>query len=116
MSQQNQPELPPRIYAEAVVRSVSGKSLLDSAHFVTSKNVSRLYAMVDRVEAASHRLHQAGFDILDIGKILLLLKVKPGTSTRLPLSKEPFPSSLILSLVAGDRVSAVLCSLPTIGF
>jgi hypothetical protein len=36
MSRQNQPEFPSKVYAEAVVRSASGASLLRSLSLVTS--------------------------------------------------------------------------------
>ncbi len=77
MAQQNQPELPIKVYAEAVVRSDSGESLLDYPYPITSENVSQFYASSDRLQAAAQRLHEAGFDVLDIGKLSITIAAAP---------------------------------------
>ena len=68
MIRQNQPEFPPKIYAEAVVRSASGASLLRSSSLVTSENVLQFQAEPDLLTLAAERLKAAGFKILDVGK------------------------------------------------
>jgi subtilisin family serine protease len=68
MSRQNQPEFPSKIYAEAVVRSASGASLLRSSSLVTSENVGQFQAEPDRITSAVKRLQAAGFEILEVGK------------------------------------------------
>jgi len=77
MSRGNQPELPPKIYAEAVVRSASGASLLRDVTPVTSENVAQFYAEPKRVELAVKRLKAAGFEILEVGKALISIAAKP---------------------------------------
>jgi serine protease AprX len=77
MSWQNQAELPHKIYAEAVVRSASGKSLLDASYPVTSENVSRFGASSDRLQTTAQRLREAGFDVLDIGKVSITIAAAP---------------------------------------
>jgi len=93
MSQQNQPELPVKVYAEAVVRSASGESLLDSRYPVTSENVHRFYAHGDRLQIAAQRLREAGFDVLDVGKISITIAAFP----------EVYERSLQTSLEAVER-------------
>jgi serine protease AprX len=66
MSSQNPPVLPPKIYSEAVVRSISGASLLRHSHPVTSENVTQFYAEPQQVELAVKRLKAAGFEILEV--------------------------------------------------
>ncbi|BBD58032.1 putative peptidase [Nostoc sp. HK-01] len=68
MSKEQQVQLPSKIYAEAIVRSVSGESLLNSSSRVTSENVAQFYAEPNRLNAAVQRLQTAGFEILDVGK------------------------------------------------
>ena len=71
MSRQNQPEFPSKVYAEAVVRSASGASLLHSSSLVTSENVVQFQAEPNLVTLAAKRLQAAGFEILDVGKALI---------------------------------------------
>lgn len=73
MSLQNQPELPAKIYAEAVVRSTSGKSLLNSPALVTSKNVDQFHASPDLCQLAAQRLRKAGFEVLGIGNLSITI-------------------------------------------
>jgi serine protease AprX len=68
MIRQNQPELPSKIYAEAVVRSVTGTSLLRSSSLVTSENVFQFQAEPNLLTLAAQRLNAAGFEVLNIGK------------------------------------------------
>jgi serine protease AprX len=77
MNQHNSPKLPSKLYAEAVVHSVSGESLLDSPSQVTSENVFRFYATADRLQAVAQQLRQAGFEVLDIGKISITIAAAP---------------------------------------
>jgi subtilisin family serine protease len=77
MSTQNQPELPSKIYAEAVVRSVTGASLLRSSSLVTSENVLQFQAEPNLLTLAAERLKAAGFEILDVGKALISIAAEP---------------------------------------
>lgn len=76
-SSQNQPVLPPKIYTEAVVRSISGASLLRDPHPVTSENVTQFYAEPKQVELAIKRLKAAGFEILEVGFATISIAAKP---------------------------------------
>ena len=82
MSQQNQPELPLKIYSEVIVRSVSGESLLNSSEAVTSENVHRFYASVARLDLAAQKLRQAGFEVLDRGKVSITIAAAPAVYER----------------------------------
>lgn len=81
MSRQNQPELPPKIYAEAVVRSASGASLLRSSSLVTSENVHQFQAEPKLLISAAQRLKAAGFEILcniaEAGKASISIAAAP---------------------------------------
>ena len=77
MNRQNQPELPPKIYAEAVVRSVSGISLLRYSNPITSENVAQFYAEPNLIQLAVKRLKTAGFEILDIGLAVISIAANP---------------------------------------
>lgn len=77
MSSQNRPVLPPKIYSEAVVRSISGASLLRHSHPVTSENVTQFYAEPKQVELAIKRLKAAGFEILEVGFATISIAAKP---------------------------------------
>jgi serine protease AprX len=68
MNKGQQVKLPSKIYAEAIVRSVSGESLLHSSSLVTSENVAQFYAEPKLLSSAVERLQTAGFEILDVGK------------------------------------------------
>ena len=70
-------QLPDEIYAEAVVGSVSGESLLRSQTLITSQNVSRFHAPASRVAIAAERLQTAGFRVLDIGSISINIAAPP---------------------------------------
>lgn len=76
MSRQNQPEFPSKVYAEAVVRSASGASLLRCSSLVTSENVAQFQAEPNLVTLAAKRLQAAGFEILDVGKALISIAAK----------------------------------------
>ncbi len=71
MNRENQPELPPKIYAEAVVRSVSGISLLRYSNPIISENVAQFYAEPNLIQLAVKRLKTAGFEILDVGLVVI---------------------------------------------
>jgi len=77
MDRPNQPKLPTKIYAEAIVRSVSGASLLRHSDSVTSENITQFYAEPQRIELAVKRLKEAGFEILDVGKALISIAAAP---------------------------------------
>lgn len=68
MNKVRQAKLPSKIYAEAIVRSASGNSLLHSSSLVTSENVAQFYAEPNLLSSAFERLQTAGFEILDVGK------------------------------------------------
>ncbi|MEO0984222.1 MAG: S8 family serine peptidase [Cyanobacteria bacterium J06639_14] len=70
--------MPPKIYAEAVIRSASMESLLQTGLLVESKNVSLFHAPPDRLAVAAARLEKAGFDVLDkTGKISINIAAPP---------------------------------------
>ena len=93
MGQEHLPGFIGKIYSEAVVRSASGESLLDSPELVTSDNVDRLYASKALLEEAAKRLHSKGFEVLDIGNISITIAAPP----------EVYERSLNTTLEAVDR-------------
>lgn len=82
MSEERQPELPAKVYAEAVVRSSTGVSLLRSSSPVTAQNVTQFYAQPSLLNLAADRLQQAGFEVLDIGKTSISIAADPHTYER----------------------------------
>ncbi|MEB3231314.1 MAG: S8 family serine peptidase [Leptolyngbyaceae bacterium] len=75
-------QLPPQIFAEVVLRSQSGESLLRSAKVITSETVSLFHAPNDvRLEAAQ-RLRAAGFEVLDIGQFSINVAAPPAVYER----------------------------------
>lgn len=77
MGKQHLPGFIGKIYSEAVVRSASGESLLDSPELVTSENVDRFYASEALVEEAEKRLQSKGFEVLDKGNISITIAAPP---------------------------------------
>ena len=77
MSSENQPVLPSKIYTEAVVRSITGASLLRHSQPVTSENVTQFYAEPEQVELAIKRLKAAGFEILEVGFATISIAGQP---------------------------------------
>ena len=73
MIQSNRPEPSQIIYAEVVVRSITGNSLLSSSLIIDSENISQFYAPSDRLQAVAKELQKAGFDVLTIGKISITI-------------------------------------------
>ena len=70
--------LPPKIYAEAVVKSTTGKSLLGaSPRDITSQTVSLFHATSDARLTAAERLRAAGFEVLDIGSASINIAASP---------------------------------------
>ncbi|MDY6936949.1 MAG: S8 family serine peptidase [Cyanobacteriota bacterium] len=82
MTRQKQAELPSKIYAEAVVRSASGDSLLQPSSLVTSQNVTRFYADPHALSSAVDRLHAEGFEVLDIGTMSISIAASPNVYER----------------------------------
>jgi serine protease AprX len=76
MASDIQSALPSKIYAEAIVRSQSGESLLRS-DLVTSDNVAQFYAEPNLLNSTAGRLQSAGFEILDIGKFSISIAAAP---------------------------------------
>ena len=77
MIEKSQVFLPPKVYAEAIVHSESGESLLRSSSLVTSKNVSRFCANSNLVNLAVERLQASGFEILNVSKISISIAAAP---------------------------------------
>jgi serine protease AprX len=77
MNGKSQVSLPSKIYAEAIVHSVSGESLLRASSLVTSDNVTRFWAKPSLLNSTARRLHEAGFEILDIGKTSISIAAEP---------------------------------------
>ena len=69
--------LPSKIYAEAVLRSASGESLLRSSLPITSKNISLFHSAPDLRQIAQDRLKAVGFDVLDAGNTSLNIVASP---------------------------------------
>lgn len=69
--------LPPKIFAEAVVHSTSGESLLRSPKLINSENVFLFHASPDRRLVAAERFREAGFEVLDIGKSSINIAAAP---------------------------------------
>lgn len=105
MNRENQPELPPKIYAEAVVRSVSGISLLRYSSPITNENVAQFYAEPNLIELTVKRLQTAGFEILDVGKATISIAAKP----------EVYERSLQTKLEAVERPCIKEMGEPTTG-
>jgi len=61
-------ELPPKIYAEAVLVSATGESLLSSPTLVTSKNVAQFDADPRLLKETENRLRNAKFEVLSVGR------------------------------------------------
>lgn len=76
MPQSNRPEASQKIYAQVVVRSDRGNSLLHSSVLINSKNVSQFYVERDRSELVTNKLKEAGFEILSRGKIAIAIAGK----------------------------------------
>lgn len=81
------PKLPDRVFAEAVVRSASGRSLLDLPDSVTSETVDQFLASGDTVQAAAQELRAAGFDIVDIGSLSITVAAPPAVYERALLAQ-----------------------------
>ncbi|MDJ1174514.1 S8 family serine peptidase [Roseofilum capinflatum] len=61
-------ELPPKVYAEAVVVAATGESLLSSPTLVTSKNVAQFDADPRLLKETENRLRKAKFEVLSVGR------------------------------------------------
>jgi len=59
---------PPKVYAEAVVRSASGESLLRSKQAITRHTVDQFHATDGDLQRAATDLQRAGFEVLNIGR------------------------------------------------
>ncbi|MDT9186547.1 MAG: S8 family serine peptidase [Limnospira sp. PMC 894.15] len=68
MDGQVRQELPDLVYAEAVVRSRSGESLLSTQTLVTSENVTLFDADPRLIEYTEERLRDTGFNVLCKGR------------------------------------------------
>jgi serine protease AprX len=77
MSTSSQPQLPDRVYAEAVVRSHHGTSLFDTDIPITSDTLDHFLASEDDVAVAAQRLSDAGFDIVDQGPLSVTIAAPP---------------------------------------
>ncbi|WP_017303924.1 S8 family serine peptidase [Spirulina subsalsa] len=84
---------PPRIYAEAVIRSQSGESLLSSAEAVTQDNVEDFYGDRTALETARQRLSELGFEVLEEGSFSLTIAAPA----------EVYEQSLHTSLISLER-------------
>ena len=77
MSQSNRPEPSQTIYAQVVVRSDNGDSLLNSSVLTDSKNVSQFHVASDRMNLVAQKLRETGFEVLSFGKIAITIAGKP---------------------------------------
>ena len=76
MIQSNRPEPSQSIYAEVVVRSGAGESLLSSSRVIDSENISQFYAPSDRLQSVAQKLKEYGFEVLNIGKMTITISGK----------------------------------------
>ncbi len=72
-----QPELPSKVYAEAIARSGGGESLLSASAPVTSQTVSRFYADPAVLYATADRLRAEGFEVLAVGNTSISIAAEP---------------------------------------
>lgn len=77
MLQSNRPEPSQTIYAQVVVRSDNGDSLLNSSVLTDSKNVSQFHVASDRMKLVAQKLRETGFKVLSFGKIAITIAGKP---------------------------------------
>ncbi|MBD2572568.1 S8 family serine peptidase [Arthrospira platensis] len=77
MDGQVRQELPDLVYAEAVVRSASGESLLSTPTLVTSENVTQFDADPRLIEYTAERLQSTGFNVLSIGRASISISGSP---------------------------------------
>lgn len=69
--------LPEKVYAEVVVRSATGKSVLNTNTPVTSRNITDFYADAETLQRAAQRLMNSGFEVLDIGNLSISIAAAP---------------------------------------
>ncbi len=77
MDLNSSPQLPKKVYAEVVVRSKTGESILDTNATVTSRNIINFYANSNIQQIATQRLRASGFEILDIGHLSISIAAAP---------------------------------------
>jgi len=77
MNNYTHPHLPPKIYAEAVIHSATGRSLLRSPNPINSKNVQLFYATSTQSQIAADRLRASGFEILGISDVSINIAAAP---------------------------------------
>ncbi|NEQ47587.1 MAG: S8 family serine peptidase [Leptolyngbya sp. SIOISBB] len=70
-------QLPPKIFAEAVVHSQSSESLLRSPTLVTSENVTRFHSNPTQLSLSAERLQAAGFEVLNVGPSSINITAAP---------------------------------------
>lgn len=63
--------LPDRIFAQASPLSSGGRSLFEQEHKINSFNVAAFSSPPDLISAATARLHQAGFEILQVTPVAI---------------------------------------------
>ncbi len=73
MVKQEYQDLPPIIYAEAAVNSLTGDSLFRTSQLITSKNVERFYSEPQLVNATIEKLRAEGFEVLSQGPISITI-------------------------------------------
>ena len=73
MLRSNRPEPSQTIYAQVVVRSDNGDSLLNCSVLIDSKNVSQFHVASDRMKLVAQKLRESGFEVLSFGKIAITI-------------------------------------------
>jgi serine protease AprX len=76
-SNYDHPQLPSKIYAEALVRSATGQSLLRSPNLVSSENVKLFHSTFKQKQIAVNRLRASGFEVLEIGDFSINVAASP---------------------------------------
>jgi serine protease AprX len=77
MQESSRFNLPAKLYAEAVVRSASGESLLRTNQLITCDNVDLFHALPEDLATAKAGLEAAGFEVLNVGQSSINIAAPP---------------------------------------
>jgi serine protease AprX len=77
MQESSRFNLPEKLYAEAVVRSASGESLLRTNQLITCDNVDLFHALPEDLATAKAGLEAAGFEVLNVGQSSINIAAPP---------------------------------------
>lgn len=77
MNLSSRPWLPEKVYAEVVLRSGTGISILDTNTVITSQNILDFHADPSTLRSATQRLIASGFEVLDVGNLSISILGTP---------------------------------------